>query len=66
MYINDFELVLETIYNKDDIKLQQEILKLVSNFKKLYGDKASFKINVTNEIPLGANGKFRWIECKIK
>ena len=64
--VNDFELVLETIYNKDDVKLKQEISKLVLNFKKLYGDKARFVINLTNEIPLGANGKFRWIECKIK
>lgn len=64
--INDFELVLESNYNKDNIKLQQEVSELVLDFKKLYGNKASFKINVTDEIPLGANGKFRWIECKIK
>jgi len=63
--INDFELIFETIYDKNDIKLQQEILDLVSNFKKLYGNKAKFKITITNKIPLGANGKFRWIECRI-
>jgi phenylacetate-coenzyme A ligase PaaK-like adenylate-forming protein len=64
--INDFELILESVYKKDDINLQQEILALVSNFKKLYGNKANFKINVTKKISLGANGNFRWIECKIK
>lgn len=63
--INNFELILETEYQSNNSNLQDEIQKLINNFKKLYGNQANFKITLTNKIPLGSNGKFRWIECKI-
>ncbi len=64
--INNFELILETQVVQNDEKLQKEIEKMIIDFQKLYGKKGQFKINLTKKIPLGANGKFRWIECKIK
>jgi phenylacetate-coenzyme A ligase PaaK-like adenylate-forming protein len=64
--INNFELILETQFKESDVNLKNELETLVSNFHKLYGNKAQFKISLTKNIPIGANGKFRWIECKIK
>lgn len=63
--INDFELILETQFKESDLNLKNEIETLVSNFHKLYGNKAQFKISLTKNIPISANGKFRWIECKL-
>lgn len=64
--INNFELVLETKFDAKDENLGKEVEKMILNFQKLYGKSAKFTINFTNNIPLGANGKFRWIECRIK
>jgi phenylacetate-CoA ligase len=64
--INKFELILETKINNEDKNLNNEIKTLIIDFKKLYGNKSEFEIALTNDIPLGKNGKFRWIECKIK
>jgi phenylacetate-coenzyme A ligase PaaK-like adenylate-forming protein len=64
--INKFELILETKINNENKNLNNEIKTLIIDFKKLYGNKSEFEIVLTNDIPLGKNGKFRWIECKIK
>lgn len=64
--INNFELLLETTLHKNDINLKNEVKSMIIDFQKLYGRKAKFIITFTDHIPLGSNGKFRWIECKIK
>ena len=63
-----FDLVLEVKDQKilSDKLFKEEVDMLIANLKKIYGQSIDINIKYVDQIDFTSNGKFRWIENRIK
>lgn len=63
--IGNVDLLVNSKRSPDDAGLNKEIERLIGLLKSLYGEKTIFTIRHVDDIPEDANGKYRWVECRI-
>lgn len=56
-----FEFIVE---GEDEPGTREEIVAVVGQLKKIFGDKSEFIPQIVPKIDLGKTGKFQWIECR--